>query len=89
MNSTAIASSRNATPTPLAKPGISGFKRMLPLNLSSGKRPKRAGCPFRVKPGKAQCEHMFSALPLRADIAQMQSACPFRAKKRTLRPLAI
>jgi hypothetical protein len=23
-----------------------------------------------VKTGKAQCEHMFSALPLRADIAQ-------------------
>src|ERR1700688_4520819 len=25
---------------------------------------------FGVKTGKAQCEHMFSALPLRADIAQ-------------------
>src|SRR6266481_4323873 len=25
---------------------------------------------FRVKIGKAQCEQMFSALPLRADIAQ-------------------
>jgi hypothetical protein len=28
------------------------------------------GCPPGVKTGKAQCEHMFSALPLRADIAQ-------------------
>jgi len=26
--------------------------------------------PLWVKTGKAQCEHMFSALPLRADIAQ-------------------
>jgi len=26
--------------------------------------------PLWVQPGKAQCEHMFSALPLRADIAQ-------------------
>src|SRR6202166_5329373 len=25
---------------------------------------------FGVKTGKAQCEHMFSALPLRADIAE-------------------
>ena len=32
-----------------------------------------------VKTGKARCEHMFSASPLRADIA-MQSACPFRAR---------
>src|SRR6476619_5010090 len=28
------------------------------------------GCPLGVKTGKAQCEQMFSALPLRADIAQ-------------------
>ncbi len=27
-------------------------------------------CRIRVKTGKAPCEHMFSALPLRADIAQ-------------------
>src|SRR5258706_7256545 len=27
-------------------------------------------CLVRVKTGKARCEHMFSALPLRADIAQ-------------------
>jgi hypothetical protein len=27
-------------------------------------------CLFRVKTGKAQCEHMFSALPPRADIEQ-------------------
>src|SRR6266436_844897 len=27
-------------------------------------------CPVGVKTGKARCEHMFSALPLRADIAQ-------------------
>src|SRR4029077_1649627 len=27
-------------------------------------------CPFWVKTGKAQCEHMISALPLGADIAQ-------------------
>jgi hypothetical protein len=27
-------------------------------------------CLVWVKTGKAQCEHMFSALPLRADIAQ-------------------
>jgi hypothetical protein len=27
-------------------------------------------CNTTVKSGKAQCEHMFSALPLRGDIAQ-------------------
>jgi hypothetical protein len=32
-------------------------------------RPLGDGFPLRVKTGKAQCEHMFSALPLRADIA--------------------
>src|SRR6266550_3384362 len=30
----------------------------------------RSSCRIWVKPGKPQCEHMFSALPLRADIAQ-------------------
>src|SRR5260221_3907299 len=30
----------------------------------------RTPLPSWVKTGKAQCEHMFSALPLRADIAQ-------------------
>src|SRR5258706_10562516 len=35
--------------------------------------------PLWVQTGKAQCEHMFSALLLRADIAQQKSACPFRA----------
>jgi hypothetical protein len=49
MNSTPTVSSRNATPTPLAKPGINSFKRMLPLNSSSGKLPKRAECPLRVQ----------------------------------------
>jgi hypothetical protein len=29
-----------------------------------------AECPLWVKTGKAQCEQMFSALPLKADVAQ-------------------
>jgi hypothetical protein len=39
MNSTPGANSLNATSTLLAKPGINSLKRMLPSNLSSGKRP--------------------------------------------------
>src|SRR5258705_5665980 len=33
-------------------------------------RRNQARCLRWVKTGKAQCEHMFSALPLRADIAE-------------------
>jgi len=39
-------------------------------NLAGGSLLAAAKCPSWVKPGKPQCEHMFSALPLRADIAQ-------------------
>jgi len=38
-----------------------------------------------VKTGNTRGEQMFSALPLRADIAQTESACPFRAMNGLLR----
>jgi hypothetical protein len=37
----------------------------------------------RVKTGKDQCEHVFSALPAESGHRAMQSACPFRAKEAT------
>jgi len=40
--------------------------RINPIHTPTG----WAGGPRRVKTGKAHYEHMFSALPLRADLAQ-------------------
>ena len=40
------------------------------LRCGSPRRKCPSECPLRVKTGKAQCEHMFSALPPKADVAQ-------------------
>src|SRR5258705_12396487 len=34
----------------------------------SGHHEAKTPCPKRAKTGKARCEHMFSALPLKADV---------------------
>jgi hypothetical protein len=39
-------------------------------NLSAAMTLVSLDSPLRVKTGKAQCEHMFSALPPKADVAQ-------------------
>src|ERR1700732_2883492 len=44
--------------------------------------------PLWVKPGKPQCEHMFSVLPAESGHCPTQSVCPFRAcHKQTFRKL--
>ena len=46
------------------------MRKTNPLHFFTFGLQRTAGPYSWVKSGKAQCEHMFSALPLRADIAQ-------------------
>ena len=46
------------------------MRKTNPLHFFTFGLQRTAGPYSWVKTGKAQCEHMFSALPLRADIAQ-------------------
>src|SRR6202022_3434908 len=67
-----------------------GYIDARPLTPARRNHLQRTAGPYMwVKTGKAQCEHMFSALPLRADIAQCSRHVRFVPIAEVWQPISV